>query len=456
MGRIAIIGGGISGLSLAYFLLEKDPSLDLVVFEAEKRLGGKIWSEKTEGFLCEWGVNGFLDNKPRTIELSKKVSLEPMRSNDASRKRFIFSDGRLHRLPESPPAFLSSSLLSLSGRLRTMAELVIPGNVKDEETLASFARRRLGREAYEKLIDPMASGIFAGNPETLSLRACFPRVYDLEARYGGLIRGMLNLQRQRKKQGSSEKVGAGPGGTLTSFYHGMEELVTALRDFLGERIRTGSKVQGIERKGRGYVLFFPDGSSSEADIVVTASPAYAVSDMLRGMDRLLTNLVAEIPYPSLSVVCLGFRRDKIASPVDAFGFLIPSREKRKILGTLYDSSIFPNRAPEGYVLLRTMVGGARASARAREQESKLVDLVRNELAEIMDIRTAPDFVKVYTHEMAIPQYTVGHLERLKNIESLLQKHANLYLAGNAYRGIGVNDCIENSFSLAKKMIEESV
>ncbi|PKL51482.1 MAG: protoporphyrinogen oxidase [Nitrospira bacterium HGW-Nitrospira-1] len=455
MGAIAIIGGGISGLSLAYFLLEKDPDLDIIIFESEKRLGGKIWTEKAEGFLCEAGVNGFLDNKPRTLELSKKVSLEPLRSNDASRKRFIYSDNRLHRLPEAPPAFLASSLMSLSGKLRIMAELVIPGNVKDEETLAAFARRRLGKEAYEKLIDPMASGIYAGNPETLSLRACFPKVYDLEARYGGLIKGMLRLQRERKKQGSSEKVGAGPGGTLTSFYNGMGELVSALRNFLGERIRLGSKVQGIDRKGSGYVLFFPDGSSIETDIVVSAAPAYAVSEMVKNMDRRLSNLVAEIPYPSLSLVCLGYRKEKIKTPVDAFGFLIPSREKRNILGTLYDSSIFPNRAPEGYVLLRSMVGGARYSDLARENDTKLVDLVKGELAAIMDIRSDPDFVRVYKHEMAIPQYTVGHLERLRNIDTILQKHKNLYLTGNAYKGIGVNDCIENSFRLAEKIIEES-
>jgi len=235
----------------------------------------------------------------------------------------------------------------------------------------------------------------------------------------------------------------------------MGELVNALRDFLGERIRLGSKVQAIERKGRGYVLFFPDGSGIETDSVVMASPSYAVSDMLRSMDRPLSNLVAEIPYPSLAVVCLGYRKEKITAPVDAFGFLIPSGEKRKILGTLYDSSIFPNRAPEGYVLLRSMVGGARASVLARENESKIADLVQSELATIMNIRSAPDFVKVYKHEMAIPQYTVGHLERLRNIESLLQKHKNLYLTGNAYRGIGVNDCVENSLILAEKMIEES-
>lgn len=455
MGRIAIIGGGISGLSLAFFLLEKDPELDIIVLESEQRPGGKIWTEKADGFLCEGGVNGFLDNKPRTLELSKKVSLEPLRSNDASRKRFIFSSNRLHRLPESPPAFLASSLMTLKGKLRIMAELVIPGDVKEEETLAAFARRRMGKEAYEKLIDPMASGIYAGNPETLSLRACFPKVYDLELRYGGLIRGMIRLQREKKKQGRAEKVGAGPGGTLTSFYDGMGEFVNALRAFLGSRLRLGSKVIGIERKGRGYSLSFADGSSMDADIVVSASPAYAASDMLKNMDRRLSNLVAEIPYPSLSVVCLGFRKEKIKTPVDAFGFLIPSGEKRKILGTLYDSSIFPNRAPEGYVLLRSMVGGARYCDLARENDSKLVDLVKSELAEIMDIRSAPDFVRVYRHDMAIPQYTVGHLARLMNIDAILQKHRNLYLTGNAYRGIGVNDCIENSLRLAEKIIEES-
>jgi oxygen-dependent protoporphyrinogen oxidase len=455
VGRIAIIGGGISGLSLAYFLLEKDPALEIIILEAEKRPGGKIWSEKSEGFLCEWGVNGFLDNKPGTLKLSKKVSLEPLRSNDASRKRFIYSDGKLYRLPESPPAFLASGLMSLYGKLRIMAELVIPGNAREEETLASFARRRLGKEAYEKLIDPMASGIYAGNPETLSLRACFSKVYDLEARYGGLIKGMLRLQREKKKGGSGEKVGAGPGGTLTSFYDGMGVLVTALRNFLGDRLRLGSKVVGMDRKGRGYSLFFADGSNMDADMVVSAAPAYAVSEMLNNMDRSLSNLVAEIPYPSLAVVCLGYRKEKITAPVDAFGFLVPSREKRKILGTLYDSSIFPNRAPEGYVLLRSMVGGARASDLARENEAKLIEVVKGELAAIMDIRSDPDFMRVYRHEMAIPQYTVGHLERLRNMDMLLQKHPHLYLTGNAYRGIGVNDCIENSFRLAEKIIEES-
>jgi oxygen-dependent protoporphyrinogen oxidase len=455
MGRIAIIGGGVSGLSLAYFLIEKDPELEVTVFESEKRPGGKIWTDRADGFLCEWGVNGFLDNRPMTLSLSEKLSLSPLRSNDASRKRFIFSGGVLHRLPESPPAFLTSRLLSLPGKLRVMAETIVRGNAKEEETLADFARRRLGTEAYQKLIDPMASGIYAGNAETLSLRACFPKVYDLERKYGGLIRGMLKLQKERKKLGSKDKVGAGPGGVLTSYYNGMGELIQTLKERLGNRLRLGYRGALLDRKGKGYIQHFSDGSSFEADAVVLASPAYAAAEILRNFDKKLSALVSEIPYPSLSVACFGYRKEKIKADLAAFGYLIPSREKRKILGTLYDSSIFPNRAPEGYVLLRSMIGGARASDLAMEQEPRLIEIIRKELADIIGITAEPDFVRIYRHEMAIPQYTVGHVERLKNIDAALGRHQGLFLTGNAYRGVSVNDCIENSAKLAEKIIEES-
>ncbi len=456
MDRIAIVGGGISGLSLAYFILSRDPSAEIVVFESEQRLGGKIWTDKAEGFLCEGGVNGFLDNRPKTLDLSASVKLTPLRSNDASRKRFIFSDRRLQRLPESPPAFMLSGLLSLPGRLRVMAEPFIKGDARDEETLAAFARRRLGREAYEKLIDPMASGIYAGNPETLSLRSCFPKVYDLEKKYGGLIRGMISLQKAKKKAGSAEKVGAGPGGTLTSYYQGMAEMVDALKAALGERVRTGFRAVSIDKSGRGYTLHFADGSGFEAATVVLAAPAYAAAEVLKPLDTRLSRVISGIPYPSLSVVCFGYRKEKVRMSLDGFGFLVPSREKRQILGTLWDSSIFPNRAPEGHVLLRTMVGGARASALARESDPKLIASVRSEVADIMGIKADPDFVRIYRHEMAIPQYTVGHFDRMTEIDQILTKYRNLHITGNAYRGIGVNDCIENSWKLAEKIAEGTV
>ncbi len=219
-------------------------------------------------------------------------------------------------------------------------------------------------------------------------------------------------------------------------------------------MRTGYRAVYLERKGKGYAVVFSDGSVLETDALVIAAPAYSTSEILRAVDTRLASLVAGIPYPSLSVVCFGYKKSKIESTLDGFGYLIPSGEKRKILGTLWDSSIFPNRAPEGYVLLRSMVGGARASALAMEEDAKIIDSVRAEIAEIMGIHTAPDFIRIFRHEMAIPQYNIGQSERLKDIDSALSKHKGLYLAGNAYRGIGVNDCIENSWKLASTIAEE--
>ncbi len=453
MDRIVIVGGGISGLSLAYALLESDPSADVVVFESEKRPGGKIWTEKVNGFLCEGGVNGFLDNRPKTLELASKLLLNPLRSSDAARKRYVFSDGKLCLLPESPVSFLTSDLLTLYGRLRVMYEFFAPRGSSDDETLADFARRRLGKEACEKLIDPMASGIYAGNPESLSLKSCFPKVFKLEEKYGSLIKGMIKLQREAKKSGN-QKVGAGPGGTLTSFHSGMGIIIDSMKSSLKERLIVGNKVVSVEKKNKGYAVHLSDGMIVEADIVVIASPAYSAAEILRNLDRSLSSVLSEIPYPSVSVVCFGYRKERIANKLDGFGFLIPYKERRKILGALWDSSIFPGRAPDGYVLLRSMVGGARASELAMQDDSRLMDIVAEELGHIMDIKVQPDFVKIYRHEKAIPQYNVGHDRKLKTVDEMLLKYKNLYLTGNAYRGIGINDCIENSYKLAETIIRK--
>lgn len=450
--RLTIIGGGISGLSLAYFLLERDPSLEILVLESEKRPGGKIWTDRIDGFLCEGGVNGFLDNRPRTLELAVKLGLSPLRSNDTTRKRYIFSDGKLHRLPESPLTFFSSDLLSLGGRVRILYEIFAPKGEKDDETLADFARRRLGQEAYEKLIDPMASGIYAGDPETMSLKSCFPRIYELENKYGSLIRAMIKLQREGKKKG--KKVGPGPGGILTSFYDGMEVFIKALKNHLGERLRTGSRVVSIGRKKDTYVVFLNDNSKIETESVVLTVPAYAAAEIVKDLDKALSSALEGIIHPAISVICLGYKKEKIKQTLDGFGFLIPRREGRKILGTLWDSSIFPNRAPEGYVLLRSMVGGARSSELALQDEKRLVDTVMETLRDVMGIRAQPDLVKVYTHEKGIPQYLVGHTRRLEAVEKICGTHRGLYITGNSYRGIGVNDCIENSYKLSERIVEK--
>jgi len=448
--RIVIIGGGISGLSLAYLLQREGPSVDLVLLEAEERLGGKIWTDRAEGFLCESGVNGFLNNKPKTLELSAELSLSPLKSSDAARKRFIFSNGQLCPLPESPPAFFKSDLLSVWGRIRIIYEMFAPRGDKDDESLADFGRRRLGREAFEKLIDPMASGIYAGDPGALSLKSCFPRIHELEMEYGSLIRAMIKLRMKAKKEGKAGP-GAGPGGVLTSFPEGMETLILALKASLGNRVRPRSRVTSLQKTGGRYTVCLQDGSVVESDVVVMAAPAHAASEILRDFDAVLSRSISEIPYPPVSVVCMGYRKDRIGRSLEGFGFLVPFREGRRILGTLWDSSIFPNRAPEGFVLLRTMLGGARASKLAAQDEGALVDMVAGELAEIMGIRVQPDFARVYIHDKAIPQYTIGHQERLDTIGRLLEKHKGLHLSGNAYRGISVNDCIANSYRLAGEL-----
>jgi protoporphyrinogen/coproporphyrinogen III oxidase len=450
--KLVIIGGGITGLSLAYFLLEKNPSFDIVVLESEKKAGGKIWTDKVSGFLCEGGVNGFLDNRPKTLELVSKLALTPLRSSDNARKRFIFSEGKLHRLPESPAAFFRSNLLSLSGRLRIIGEIFAPKGSGEDETLASFAKRRLGKEAFEKLIDPMASGIYAGDPEKMSLKSCFLKVYNLEQKYGSLIKGMLKLQKEAKKTG--KKVGAGPGGVLTSFYDGMGMMIDALSGILGGRLRTGTRAVSVDKQKDNYLVYLSDGSQLEAEAVVFAAPAFETSGMVKGIDRNLSSVLSEIPYPAVSVVCFGYKRERFKHPLDGFGFLIPGREGRRILGTLWDSSVFPNRAPEGYVLLRSMLGGVRMSDLALQDENRLTDVVMAELRDVMGITAQPDFVKVYTHKQGIPQYPLGHQQRLATIDKMTSNFKRLYVTGNAYRGIGVNDCIENSYTLAERIVQE--
>lgn len=451
--RIAIVGGGISGLSLAYALLEKKPELDVTVFEAEARAGGKILTEKINGYVCEGGVNGFLDNKTSTLELASKINLTPVKSNDNAKKRYIYTSGKLRLIPESPVKFLMSNFLSPHGRLRMIGEYFVPKADKDDETMESFAVRRIGREFFEKLLDPMASGVYAGDPSKMSIRSCFSKVYELEQAYGGLLKGFMALGRHAKKSG--KKVSAGPGGTLMSFRDGMYSLVESLKARLGERVKTGKGAKGIDKNGNRLKIFFNDGSTYESDCIVLASPAHNTAEIVKDMDKDIYDILKEIPYPPLSVVSFGFKREKIERDISLFGFLIPGKEKRKILGTLFDSSIFPNRAPEGHVLLRSMVGGARAADLALLNDEKLISTVRDELSDILNIKAEPDFVKIFRWEKAIPQYVLGHHNKLKLLDEAVSKHKGLYLTGNAYRGVAVNDCIANSYRLAETIMRNT-
>ncbi|MDI1472238.1 Protoporphyrinogen IX oxidase, aerobic, HemY [Thermodesulfovibrio sp. N1] len=441
-----IVGGGISGLSLAYFLLKRNPELNLKLIEAEKKAGGKIITEKVSGFLCEGGVNGFLSNKPSTIALAKELNIEPIKGSESAKKRYILIDGKLKEVSSNPLKFFLSSLLSFSGKIRMIREyFIVPQKEEIDESVEQFVSRRVGREFYEKLIDAMSTGIYAGDPSRMSMKSCFPKVYFLEKKYGGLIKGLLALKKERKS------VQAQPDTVLMSFKGGMLELINSLESKLEGRIIKGKKVIGCNYENGIYRVFLESGETIEAKKVIFACPAHDTSQILKDFDKELSDILNSIPYPPLSVVALGFKTDQIGFGTDLYGFLVPYKEKRKILGALFDSSIFTNRAPDGYVLLRTMIGGRRAPELALLPDEKLIDLALSELKEILKIKGEPNFIKIFRWGRAIPQYELGHEEKLRKIDQILKKYPGLYLTGNAYRGVSVNDCIENSLKLAEKI-----
>jgi protoporphyrinogen/coproporphyrinogen III oxidase len=464
MTTITMIGGGISGLATAVAIQQQAEAegleIRLRVLEKESRLGGKIWSIQEEGYLCEWGPNGFLDNKPMTLELCGKLGIANnlLRSDDNARKRFIYSGSELHRLPENGPAFLKSRLISWPGKLRLAMEPLIPANRGDkDETLADFGRRRLGSEALDKLIAPMVSGIFAGDPETMSLKSCFPRIHQLETEYGGLVKAMVKLAKQKKaerKAGKAVASAAGPGGVLTSFQDGIQELTDGIAFALNCEIHTSTEVSALSKSTAGFKIELADGSSMESDLVVSAAPAFVATALVAQLDHGLAELLRSIPYAAMNVICFGYQRDKIKRPLDGFGYLIPKKEGCHTLGTLWDSSIFPNRAPEGHVLLRSMLGGATRPEAMNLSEAEITAQVKADLQKIMGIAATPDFVRVFRHTQAIPQYTVGHERKLTALHEALGNHPGLYLTGNAFGGIGLNDCVNSANQIAETVVAE--
>jgi oxygen-dependent protoporphyrinogen oxidase len=312
--------------------------------------------------------------------------------------------------------------------------------------------RRLGRQAFERLIDPMASGVFAGDATRLSLKSCFPRINEIESEYHSLIRGLIKLQAKARREGSRNKPGPGPGGTLTSFEGGMSVLTEALAAQLGTRVKTAAPVQAVGREGDYFSVELEDGREEQCDRLVLAAPAHAQARMLEGYSPALAKLLTEIPYPPLSVCCFGYRKAIVGEVLDGFGYLVPSKEKRAVLGTIIDSNVFPGRAPEGSVLLRSMLGGARSPALAKLPDERIIDRVRGDLRDILGLTAEPDFIRIFRHRRAIPQYVVGHGARLEVIDGLLQKHPGLVLTGNAFRGVSLNDCVVNAEKTAQSLL----
>jgi oxygen-dependent protoporphyrinogen oxidase len=459
MTRVVIAGGGIAGLSIAHALRTRDAALDVVVLEKSARPGGNIRSEIVDGYTCEWGPDGFLDNTPDTLALASDVGLAGRLcpSSDAARRRFIFRHGVLHEVPVSPAAFLRSGLLSLRGKARIAFEPFAGRPPETDESIYDFAARRIGREAASVLIDSMVSGVFAGDARALSLRACFPRMFEMEAEHGGLFKALLARRKQRR---AGDAMGA-PAGRLTSFDGGMETFVRGVAASLGSVVRTSRPLLDL-RKGRDARAFHPGayrdgftvstpGATMDADAVVLAGPASESAALVRPFDSALAAVLDGIPTAPLAVICLGFDAAAVAAdrgPLDGFGFLVPRSEGIRILGALWETSIYPKRAPLGKALLRVMIGGALDPHAVDLDDDALLAIVRTELRRTMRLTVAPEFVRIIRHARGIPQYTNGHLARLQRLGALLKGHPGLFLAGNSYRGVAINACVADAGPVA--------
>jgi oxygen-dependent protoporphyrinogen oxidase len=459
--RVAIVGGGIAGLSIAHALRAQAPGVEIVVLERHERVGGNIRSESIDGYLCEAGPDGFLDNVPATLDLVQALGLTPMivRSRDEARRRYIFRRGRLHEVPLSAAAFLTSPLLSPFGKLRILAEPFAARPPQRDESIEGFAQRHIGREAAHVLIGSMVSGIFAGDAAQLSLRSAFPKMSEMESRYRSLFGAMLAKRRERKHRNG---MGA-PAGTLTSFEGGMETLVRRAAAALGDSVRTGCAVADLQvRRGFGERLSprlvgaraFSLGCRRrqvEADAVVLAGPAHESAELVRGFAPNASALLTAIHTAPLAVVCLGYDAAALAAergPLDGFGFLVPRGEGPRILGALWETSIYPGRAPAGKALLRVMIGGATDLGAVELSDGELLSIVTADLERTMGLRLMPAFVHIIRHWRGIPQYTIGHAARLERIETALAPHRGLFLAGNSYRGVSINACIEDAREVA--------
>ncbi|PSM51662.1 protoporphyrinogen oxidase [Campylobacter blaseri] len=438
--RVAIIGGGISGLTTAFYLNFYRKDVDVTVFESNEYLGGKMRTKEKDGFLMEEGTNGFLSNKPDTLELVKDVDCEDilLRSDDNARIRYIYKD-KLHLLPESPKAFASTKLLSTLGKLRVLCEFIVPTKTDDkEETLQEFGYRRVGKEMTDVFLDAMSAGVYGSTPKKLSVNASFGKVVALEKHFGGLFKGMLA---QRKKE-------AGPGGILMSFQGGCSTFVERVAKASKADIKTNFKIEKIEKIDDKFIL---NGDKKLIfDKVILSTPAYVTAKLLEDIIPSIYDRLNEIEYSPISVVGLGY--DDLEDDLKGFGLLTTTSSKQPVLGVLWDSSIFFDRAKHGKKLLRVMIGGQRNKELAMKSEEVLVEFAKLGIKNTMGVDANPSTVYVKRWEKGIPNYGVGHMDNVNEIFKRVKTVDNVYLSSNAYYGVALNDCVSNAKKCAKEVL----
>ncbi len=463
--RLAVVGGGIAGLATAYYAQkaadEAGLPLHLTLIERDPVLGGKIRTDIPEGFVIEGGPDSFITQKPWGIQLCRELGLEDrlVGTNDAQRTVYVLRGGKLRKMPDGMllivptkfRPFATSNLISWPGKIRMGMDLFIPARADDsDESLADFIRRRLGTEALDVLAEPMMAGIHVSDAETLSLKATFPRFIDIERQYGSLTRGMIASRKAAAQHQPPSNGSAKPTTVFMTLQNGLQEMVTAIQNALHGEIVTGCGVDRLQPQADGYTLTLDDGRTLEADVVVLATPSFAAADLLRDQHPTLADKLDAIRYVSTATVSLGFDAAGFDHPLNGFGFVVPRKEPTRLLACTWTSTKFTHRSRPSTVLLRAFIGGPRREELVFLDDDALIALVREELRAIMGITAAPTVARVYRWPSGNPQYDVGHLDRMDEIDALLPP--GLYLTGSAYRGVGIPDCVKQGQTTAQQVI----
>ena len=470
MARVVVVGAGLSGLAVAFRLKAALPGVRLAVLEPRPAVGGNVGTLDRDGFRVETGPNGFQDNKPGTVGLCRALGLGDrlIAASDASRtNRFVFLRDRLYKLPGSPLGVLTTPLLTPAGKMVLFREPFRgrPHRRPADESVAAFARRRFGREAADIFIDALVTGVHAGDPERLSVAAAFPRMAAFERDHGSVVRGVLASAKQRKRDAVAR--GETPAPTrMWSFRDGLRVLTDALRDRLGDAVITSVGVKRVERTtSRGACPPGSDRSAGSpgwavhgdgrdrwhADAVVLTCPAFEQAAVLADLDPALAAEMAGIRTNKVAVVALGYRQADVPNPPDGFGYIAPQNTRRDVLGVQWCSSIFPDRAPPGFVLWRALCGGVNRPDVFDRSDDELVRACDGEMRLAMGVRGGPAFAEVVRWPRAIPQYEVGHPARVERIEAAVAGHAGLFVTGNSYRGVAMNDVTEQAEVVAGRV-----
>ena len=480
--KITIIGGGIAGLSAAYFAAKRAETdnipLQITLLEAGDHWGGKIITERVtlDGgeFVIEGGPDTFLATKPWGVALCRELGLsdrlhgtnpKPRKGKSQLAPTYVLHSGRLEPLPDGLAMMLpgkvmpmlTTRLLTWPQKARLGLDFILPTRNGDEdESLGAFISRRLGRACYENLIEPLMSGIYAGDGDKLSLLSTFPYLRDMERKYGSLARGAMAAYRQRMAKGTAAKHGSAQQGSRSAFLTpttGLAEIVEALVAYLEAHnvdMRLGAKVRSLSV---GWRVVLDSDEHLKADAVVLATPAYVSGSLLRQVDAGLSAVLESIPYVSTATISLAYRQSDVPRPLDGYGYVIPRREGRRALACTWTSTKFPHRAPEGYALLRVFVGRAGQETEICWDEDYLLEIARHELNQTLGITAEPLVKRVFIWDRAMPQYNLGHLEKRAQIDAGVARHPSLALAGNGYNGIGLPDCIHSGELAVQRVLD---